>query len=72
MEEAFAQQYKVTLLPTNFDKALEKDYLEEFAAKGFDGLIVITRANHIETFRPILKMVLSFFVKMPAERMSHL
>lgn len=26
MEEAFAQQYKVTLLPTNFDKALEKDY----------------------------------------------
>lgn len=55
MEEAFAQQYKVTLLPTNFDKALEKDYLEEFAAKGFDGLIVITRANHIETFRPYLE-----------------
>lgn len=55
MEEAFAQQYKVTLLPTNFDKALEKDYLEEFTAKGFDGLIVITRANHIETFRPYLE-----------------
>lgn len=55
MEGAFAQQYKVTLLPTNFDKALEKDYLEEFAAKGFDGLIVITRANHIETFRPYLE-----------------
>ena len=55
MEEAFAQQYKVTLLPTNFDKALEKDYLEEFAAKGFDGLIVITRANHIETFRSYLE-----------------
>lgn len=55
MGEAFAQQYKVTLLPTNFDKALEKDYLEEFAAKGFDGLIVITRANHIETFRPYLE-----------------
>ncbi|MCC2752085.1 LacI family DNA-binding transcriptional regulator [Enterococcus gallinarum] len=55
MEEAFAQQYKVTILPTNFDKALEKDYLEEFAAKGFDGLIVITRANHIETFRPYLE-----------------
>lgn len=55
MEEAFAQQYKVTLLSTNFDKALEKDYLEEFAAKGFDGLIVITRANHIETFRPYLE-----------------
>lgn len=55
MEEAFAQQYNVTLLPTNFDKALEKDYLEDFAAKGFDGLIVITRANHIETFRPYLE-----------------
>ena len=61
MEEAFAQQYKVTLLPTNFDKALEKDYLEEFAAKGFDGLIVITRANHIETFRPYLENGLIVF-----------
>ena len=55
MEEAFAQKYKVTLLPTNFDRKLELEYLEEFAAKGFDGLIVITRANHIETFYPYME-----------------
>ncbi len=29
MEEAFAQKYKVTLLPTNFDRKLELEYLEE-------------------------------------------
>lgn len=55
MEEAFARKYKVTLLPTNFDRKLELEYLEEFAAKGFDGLIVITRANHIETFYPYME-----------------
>lgn len=55
MRAAFAHQYKITLLPTNYDKKLEKSYLEELAAKSFDGLIVTTRANHMDVFLPYLK-----------------
>ena len=54
MKAAFAHQYKITLLPTNYDEKLEKSYLEELAAKSFDGLIVTTRANHMDVFLPYL------------------
>ncbi|QIL46864.1 LacI family DNA-binding transcriptional regulator [Vagococcus coleopterorum] len=47
---AFENDYRVTLLPTDFDPEIEMGYLEEFSAKGFDGLIVVTRANHLEVF----------------------
>ena len=52
---AFAHSYKITLLPTNFDQDLEMTYLNEFATKEFDGLLVATRANPIEAFRPYFK-----------------
>ena len=45
----------MTLLPTNFDRKLELEYLEEFAAKGFDGLIVITGQIISRRFIPTWK-----------------
>lgn len=52
---AFEKGYRVTLLPTNYDKKLEKRYLDEFAAKEYEGLIVIVRANHLDTFENYLQ-----------------
>ncbi|KAF1295638.1 LacI family transcriptional regulator [Enterococcus sp. JM4C] len=49
MQEAFLSNYKVTLLPTNYEASVELDYLTQFAAKEFDGLIITSRANSIET-----------------------
>ncbi|MGM0125181.1 hypothetical protein IGI37_002579 [Enterococcus sp. AZ194] len=46
--EAFLSNYKVTLLPTNYDPEVEETYLKQFAAKEFDGLIITSRANSIE------------------------
>lgn len=45
IEAAFNEDYKVTLLPTNYQVERERMYLEEFAGKRFDGLIVTSRAN---------------------------
>lgn len=47
-EAAFLHHYKVTLLPTNYDKEVEQRYFEEFSAKAFDGLIVTSRANELD------------------------
>ncbi|MFB5431967.1 LacI family DNA-binding transcriptional regulator [Enterococcus casseliflavus] len=49
---AFARGYKVTLLATNYDPQVEEAYLQEFAAKSFDALIITSRANPIETLLP--------------------
>ncbi len=49
---AFARGYKVTLLATNYDPQVEEAYLQEFAAKSFDALIIASRANPIETLLP--------------------
>ncbi|GCF94053.1 LacI family transcriptional regulator [Enterococcus florum] len=54
IREAFLHSYKITLLPTNYDQELEKIYLEQFAAKEFDGLIVTTKANPSDVFKPYL------------------
>ncbi|MGX7163266.1 LacI family DNA-binding transcriptional regulator [Enterococcus massiliensis] len=48
IQAAFKEGYKVTLLPTNYDPDVELGYLDEFAAKGFDGLIITSRANLLE------------------------
>lgn len=48
IEVAFSEGYKVTLLPTNYQIKREQQYLEEFAAKAFDGLIITSRANPLE------------------------
>ena len=38
-EAAFAQGYQVTLLPSNYQPKLEKQFLEQFRRRSFDGLI---------------------------------
>ncbi|MBM7712899.1 LacI family DNA-binding transcriptional regulator [Enterococcus xiangfangensis] len=50
MQAAFQHRYRVSLLPTNYDQELEKSYLDEFATKTYDGLIVTTKSNPIEVF----------------------
>lgn len=55
MQEAFLSNYKVTLLPTNYDAEVELAYLSQFVAKEFDGLIITSRANTIETLLPYQK-----------------
>lgn len=52
IEAAFARGFKVTLLPTNYEPQTEKNYLQEFAAKGFDGLVITSRANELELIKP--------------------
>ncbi|MGX7126459.1 LacI family DNA-binding transcriptional regulator [Enterococcus viikkiensis] len=51
MQAAFDHRYRVSLLPTNYDQTLEKNYLDEFATKTYDGLIVTTKANPIDIFQ---------------------
>ena len=48
IEVAFNEDYQVTLLPTNYQAERERMYLEEFAGKRFDGLIVTSRANNLD------------------------
>lgn len=50
LQAAFDHGYQISLLPTNYDQALEKRYLEEFAKRSFDGLIVTTKSNPIKEF----------------------
>lgn len=54
MNEAFLYSYKITLLPTNYNPKLEKIYLDQFAAKEFDGLIITTMANRPDFYRDYL------------------
>ncbi|MDT2597809.1 LacI family DNA-binding transcriptional regulator [Enterococcus dongliensis] len=51
MQAAFTHRYRVSLLPTNYDRELEKNYLDEFAMKTYDGLIVTTKSNPIHVFK---------------------
>lgn len=53
-QAAFSCDYKVTLLPTHYNPKVERKYLDEFAAKGFDALIVTSRANPLEILLPYL------------------
>lgn len=48
IEAAFYHNYKVTLLPTNYDPAAELNYLEEFSTKLYDGLIITSKINSLE------------------------
>ncbi|WP_408869207.1 LacI family DNA-binding transcriptional regulator [Brochothrix campestris] len=48
VEAAFIQDYKVTLLPTNYNQATEEGYFKELQAKSFDGLIVTSKCNSFE------------------------
>ncbi|GCF95065.1 LacI family transcriptional regulator [Enterococcus florum] len=53
-QAAFPEQYKVTLLPTNYDPAAERSYLDELAAKSFDGVIIASKANSVEVIQEYL------------------
>ena len=48
IEVAFIEDYQLTLLATNYQAERERMYLEEFAGKRFDGLIVTSRANNLD------------------------
>lgn len=48
MEEGFRDGYKVTFLPTNYNKDIELDYLKLFSSREFDGLIIVSAANSFE------------------------
>lgn len=54
IKEAFLHSYKITLLPTNYDPVLERQYLNQFAAKEFDGLIITTMANKPQVYEEYL------------------
>lgn len=61
LNAAFDKGYKVTLLPTNYDPVVEKQYLDELAAKAWDGMI-ITRLGQkrLFAFRAHIKMMFTF------------
>lgn len=43
--ESFKRNYKVTFLPTNYDKDTEINYLKLLSTKEFDGIIITSAAN---------------------------
>lgn len=57
IQQAFQQGCKVALLPTNYDKEIEKEYLEELRTGAFDGIIVLSKANDLTTFAPYKKQL---------------
>ncbi|MBO0475154.1 hypothetical protein IGL98_000314 [Enterococcus sp. DIV0840] len=55
LNAAFEDGYKVTLLPTNYDPKIEKHYLDELAAKAWDGMIITSKKVSFETIARYLK-----------------
>ncbi|MBO0441127.1 LacI family DNA-binding transcriptional regulator [Candidatus Enterococcus ikei] len=55
LNAAFEDGYKVTLLPTNYDPKVEKHYLDELAAKAWDGMIITSKKVSFETIARYLK-----------------
>ncbi|MEI5990157.1 hypothetical protein A5881_001650 [Enterococcus termitis] len=55
LSAAFEDGYKVTLLPTNYDFNVEKQYLDELAAKAWDGMIITSKKVSFETIAHYLK-----------------
>jgi Transcriptional regulators len=45
IEEGFKDGYKVTFLPTNYDREIELVYLKMFSSKEFDGLVILSASN---------------------------
>lgn len=48
IEEGFKYGYKVTFLPTNYNKEIELEYLKLFSSKEFDGLIIVSASNSFD------------------------
>lgn len=55
MEEGFRNGYKVTFLPTNYNKEIELEYLKLFSSKEFDGLIILSASNSFDTIAEFKK-----------------
>lgn len=51
MYAAFAANYRIMLLPSNFDQAVELNYLEQLRRKVFDSLIFTSYAIDIKTLQ---------------------
>lgn len=57
IHQAFQQGMMVSLLPTDYDKEVEKSYLEKMATGAFDGMIVLAKANPLSVFAPYKEQV---------------
>ena len=52
---AFARGYRVMLLPSQYDQAIEADYLEQLRMKAYDALIFISHALPLADILPYAK-----------------
>lgn len=55
LSAAFDEGYKVTLLPTNYDPKIEQQYLDDLAAKAWDGMIITSKKISFEMIAGYLK-----------------
>lgn len=55
IEEGFKNKYKVTFLPTNYEKDLEISYLKLLSSKEFDSLIIVSSSNTFEEIQKYTK-----------------
>lgn len=55
LKAAFKKDYKITLLPTNYDLEKEHHYLKQLAAKAFDGLIITSKRTSFDTIQQHIK-----------------
>jgi len=46
---AFAAGYKITLLPTNYDLTIERQYLDQLRSKAYDALVFTSRSSSLAT-----------------------
>ncbi|BDZ31527.1 LacI family DNA-binding transcriptional regulator [Lactiplantibacillus sp. WILCCON 0030] len=46
---AFEAGYKITLLPTNYDMTIERQYLDQLRSKAYDALIFTSRSSQLDT-----------------------
>ena len=56
IHQAFQQGMMVSLLPTDYDKEVEK-LLGKMATGAFDGMIVLSKANPLSVFAPYKEQV---------------
>ncbi|WEV36945.1 LacI family DNA-binding transcriptional regulator [Lactobacillus sp. ESL0677] len=60
---AVKHNYKISILPTYYNRKIEMNYFEEFASKLYDGLIVTSKANKISDILPYIKYGSVIFCK---------
>lgn len=53
--ESFKRNYRVTFLPTNYDKDAEVNYLKLLSTKEFDGIIITSAANSYDIIEKYLE-----------------